>query len=174
MMHVACASEGDCTAGPGQTGSTNPFGDCAHTASTLQSSADPSATFTPVSLQTVVSQPIGTSPPPEEPLEIPPSVPPVVVPRVRKFQKIFRELPPGLPRARPGGHTIPLIPGAQPVAKGMYRLSPAELKECAKQVKDLLQKGFIEPSKSPFAAPILFCGEEGCMVHCVCALITEH
>ena len=38
----------------------------------------------------------------------------------------------------------------------MYRLSPLELKEVQRQVTDLLAKRLIEPSTSPFGAPILF------------------
>ncbi len=35
-------------------------------------------------------------------------------------------------------------------------MSPLELEELRKQLDDLLEKGFIKPSKSPFGAPILF------------------
>ena len=45
--------------------------------------------------------------------------------------------------------------GAQPY-QGIYRMSPLELGELRKQLDDLLEKGFIKPSKSPFGAPILF------------------
>eukprot|EP00798_Chlamydomonas_sp_ICE-L_P023881 gene23881-biopygen18387 len=37
-----------------------------------------------------------------------------------------------------------------------HRLSPAELLEVEQQVKDLLAKGFIHPSSSPWGSPILF------------------
>ena len=40
--------------------------------------------------------------------------------------------------------------------QGIYRMSPLELEELRKQLDDLLEKGFIKPSKSPFGAPILF------------------
>ena len=35
-------------------------------------------------------------------------------------------------------------------------MAPAELKELKEQLKDLLDKGFIRPSKSPWGAPVLF------------------
>ena len=35
-------------------------------------------------------------------------------------------------------------------------MSPAELKELKEQLKDLLDKGFIRPSISPWGAPVLF------------------
>jgi len=38
----------------------------------------------------------------------------------------------------------------------MYRLSPAEYAEAKKQVAEYLEKGWIEPSTSPYGAPILF------------------
>ena len=37
-----------------------------------------------------------------------------------------------------------------------YRMAPAELKELKEQLKNLLDKGFIHPSMSPWGAPILF------------------
>lgn len=65
-------------------------------------------------------------------------------------------LPPGLPPDRGVPHTIPLAPGAAPTFRPMYRMSPAETRELQKQVTDLLAKGHIQPSTSPFAAPVLF------------------
>jgi Reverse transcriptase (RNA-dependent DNA polymerase)/Retroviral aspartyl protease/DNA N-6-adenine-methyltransferase (Dam) len=75
---------------------------------------------------------------------------------VDKYGDVFEDLPPGLPPVRNVAHTIPLQPGAAPPAKRLYRLSPAELTEVKRQIKDLLAKGFIEPSTGPFGAPILF------------------
>ena len=67
-------------------------------------------------------------------------------------------LPPGLPPMRDitVQHTINLVPGAVPPKPRMYRLSPLERAEVEKQVKELLAKGYIQPSSSPFGAPILF------------------
>ena len=63
----------------------------------------------------------------------------------------------GMPPDRGVGHTIPLLPGDhKPPARPLYRLSPLELQEVRSQVTDLLAKGLIEPSTSPYAAPILF------------------
>eukprot|EP00798_Chlamydomonas_sp_ICE-L_P020754 gene20754-biopygen29503 len=51
----------------------------------------------------------------------------------------------------------PLIdPLTSPKFSRGHRLSPAELLEVEKQVKDLLAKGFIHPSSSPWGSPILF------------------
>jgi hypothetical protein len=68
------------------------------------------------------------------------------------------QLPDGLPPERDIGHTIPLVPGAEsaPPFKPMYRLSPLELAEIKRQLADFLAKGYIEPSSSPYGAPVLF------------------
>jgi hypothetical protein len=73
-----------------------------------------------------------------------------------EYKDVFADLPPGLPPERNVVHSIPLEPGSKPPAKRLYRLSPAELTEVKRQVKELLTKGFIEPSTGPFGAPILF------------------
>ena len=36
-----------------------------------------------------------------------------------------------------------------------YRMAPAELKELKEQLQELLDKGFIRPSTSPWGAPVL-------------------
>nr|GEX80052.1 zinc finger, CCHC-type [Tanacetum cinerariifolium] len=65
-----------------------------------------------------------------------------------------------LPRLSPPRQVefrIDLIPGAAPVARASYRLAPSEMKELSEQLKELLEKGFIRPSSSPWRAPIDFC-----------------
>jgi hypothetical protein len=66
------------------------------------------------------------------------------------------ELPSGLPPHEGLTHAIPIIPGAKPPSRPLYRMSPRELEEVKRQVTDLLSKGLIEPSTSPFGAPVLF------------------
>jgi hypothetical protein len=74
-----------------------------------------------------------------------------------QYKDVFPEgLPPGMPPKRNVVHPIPLEPGTKPVYRPMYRLSPEEKEECEKQVKDLLEKGLVQPSNSPWGAPILF------------------
>ncbi len=51
---------------------------------------------------------------------------------------------------------IDLLPKAKPVCRPMFRYSPAELAEIKSRVSNLLYKGLIEPSTSPWGAPILF------------------
>ena len=49
-----------------------------------------------------------------------------------------------------------LVPGVAPVARAPYRLAPSEMEELSKQLQELLDKGFIRPSSSPWGAPVLF------------------
>nr|GEZ06967.1 hypothetical protein [Tanacetum cinerariifolium] len=51
---------------------------------------------------------------------------------------------------------LELVPGAAPVARAPYRLAPSEMKDLAKQLKELSNKGFIRPSSSPWGAPATF------------------
>nr|GFC81948.1 putative reverse transcriptase domain-containing protein [Tanacetum cinerariifolium] len=78
------------------------------------------------------------------------------VPIVRNFPEVFPEELSGLPPTRPVEFQIDLVPGAAPVARAPYRLAPSEMKELAKQLKELSDKGFIRPSSSPLGASVLF------------------
>ena len=78
------------------------------------------------------------------------------VPDVCDFPDVFPEDLPGIPPARQVEFRIDLVPGATPVAKAPYRLAPAEMQELSSQLNDLLGKGFIRPSFSPWGAPVLF------------------
>ena len=75
---------------------------------------------------------------------------------VLDFPEVFPEDLPGIPPEREVEFQIELIPGAQPVAKAPYRLAPTEMKELMAQLQELLDKGFIRPSTSPWGAPLLF------------------
>ncbi|GJT86624.1 putative reverse transcriptase domain-containing protein [Tanacetum coccineum] len=61
-----------------------------------------------------------------------------------------------LKRNRQRDFEIELVPGAAPVARAPYRLAPSEMKELARQLQELSDKGFIRPSSSPWGAPVLF------------------
>nr|GFD07193.1 putative reverse transcriptase domain-containing protein [Tanacetum cinerariifolium] len=69
--------------------------------------------------------------------------------------RFSRDLP-GLPPIRPVEFQIDLVPGAAPVARAPYRLAPSKMKELAKQLKGLSDKGFVRPSSSPWGALVLF------------------
>ncbi|GKF47869.1 hypothetical protein Tco_0141120, partial [Tanacetum coccineum] len=54
----------------------------------------------------------------------------------------------GLPPQRQVEFRIDLVPGATPVAKSPYRLTPSEMQEFSGQLQELQDKGFIRPSHS--------------------------
>jgi hypothetical protein len=64
--------------------------------------------------------------------------------------------PTGLPSNAALHPVIPTYPGSPATYSQPYRLSPLEEQEVDKQVADLLAKGFIEPSCSPYGSPVLF------------------
>ncbi|KAJ0576646.1 putative nucleotidyltransferase, Ribonuclease H [Helianthus annuus] len=78
------------------------------------------------------------------------------VPVVCDFPDVFPEDLPGPPPSRSVDFRIDLIPGATPVARAPYRLAPSEMQELSSQLQELLDKGFIRPSTSPWGAPVLF------------------
>ncbi|GJQ99078.1 putative reverse transcriptase domain-containing protein [Tanacetum coccineum] len=78
------------------------------------------------------------------------------VPVICDFPEVFPDDLPGLPPSRQVEFKIDLVPGAAPVARAPYRLAPSEMKELSEQLKELLEKGFIRPSSSPWGAPVLF------------------
>ncbi|CAI7814886.1 unnamed protein product [Closterium sp. NIES-54] len=66
------------------------------------------------------------------------------------------DLPAGVPPARTHEHEIVEEPGAKPVSRVPYRLSPTELTDMKKQIEYLLVRQLIRPSTSPYGAPVLF------------------
>ena len=86
----------------------------------------------------------------------------LAAPVLASYADVFpSDLPAGLPPQRDVDHRIELEPGAVPPSRPTYRLSPAELDELRKQLADLETHGFIQPSKSPFGAPVLFVKKKG-------------
>ena len=76
---------------------------------------------------------------------------------IQEYHDIFPEkLPKGIPPTREVQHEIKIEPGSKPPYRPPYRLGPAEQDELEEQIKDLLAQGFIQPSCSPYGAPVLF------------------
>ncbi|XP_022157398.1 uncharacterized protein LOC111024105 [Momordica charantia] len=75
---------------------------------------------------------------------------------VNEFSDMFLEDLPGLPPSREVDFCIELLPGTTPISKAPYRMAPVELKELKLQLEELLDKGLIRPSVSPWGAPVLF------------------
>ncbi|GJX58019.1 retrotransposon protein, putative, ty3-gypsy subclass [Tanacetum coccineum] len=87
---------------------------------------------------------------------------------VREFADVFPDELPGLPPAREIEFGIELIPGAEPISKAPYRMTPVELKELKEQLQEMLENGFIRPSVSPWGAPVLFVKKkDGSMRLCI-------
>ncbi|BBN69094.1 hypothetical protein Prudu_743S000300 [Prunus dulcis] len=84
-------------------------------------------------------------------------VPKAVEAILKEFADVMpKELPKTLPPRREVDHAIELEPGAKPPAKAPYAMAPPELEELRKQLKQLLDAGYIQPSKAPYGAPVLF------------------
>ncbi|XP_070662321.1 uncharacterized protein [Malus domestica] len=75
---------------------------------------------------------------------------------VRHYPDVFPDYLPGLPPDRDVEFSIDLLPGTNPISLTSYRMAPAELRELKIQLQELIDKGFIQPSTSPWRAPILF------------------
>ncbi|KAL8147950.1 hypothetical protein AgCh_005326 [Apium graveolens] len=90
------------------------------------------------------------------------------IPVVNEFEDVFPQDLPGLPPDRVIEFAIELAPGTAPVSKAPYRLAPLEMKELATQLQELLDKGMIRPSVSPWRAPVLFVKKkDGSMRLCI-------
>ncbi|KAI3788522.1 hypothetical protein L2E82_01291 [Cichorium intybus] len=87
---------------------------------------------------------------------------------VNEFPEVFPDDLPGLPPIRQVEFRIDLVPGASPIARAPYRLAPTEMRELMSQLQELLDKGFIRPSSSPWGAPVLFVKKkDGTMRMCI-------
>ena len=75
---------------------------------------------------------------------------------VKDFPDVFLEELPGIPPVREVELSIEILPGTAPTSRAPYRMAPTELKELKIQLQELLDKGFILPSVSPWGAPVLF------------------
>ena len=78
------------------------------------------------------------------------------IPIVKEFPDVFLDDLSGLPSDRAIEFVIELVPGTEPISIPPYIMTPAELKELKAQLEELLSKSFIQPSTSPWGAPVLF------------------
>nr|GFD29331.1 putative reverse transcriptase domain, aspartic peptidase domain protein [Tanacetum cinerariifolium] len=89
-------------------------------------------------------------------------------PIVSEFSDVFPDELPGIPPVREVEFNIELIPGSEPISKAPYRMAPIELKDLKDQLQELLERGFIHPSVSPWGAPVLFVKKkDGSMRLCI-------
>jgi len=78
------------------------------------------------------------------------------IPVVCEYPDVFPDELPRMPPNRAIELSIELEPGTAPISKRPYPMSSEELAEMKKQLKELLDKGFIRPSSSPWGCPAIF------------------
>ena len=84
-------------------------------------------------------------------------VPKCVEDVLKRYQDVMpKDLPNELPLRWEVDHKIEVKSGTKPASKAPYHLSQKELEELKSQLNELLAKGYIRQSKSPYCAPVLF------------------
>jgi hypothetical protein len=78
------------------------------------------------------------------------------IPVVCEYPDVFPNELPGMPPDRDVEFVIELQPGTAPISKRPYHMPPKELAELKTQLQELLDKGYIRPSSSPWGCPALF------------------
>ncbi|MCO5568408.1 hypothetical protein L7F22_022107 [Adiantum nelumboides] len=88
---------------------------------------------------------------------------------LNQFQDVFIDDIPGElpPKRGDDDHTIELIPGSSPPNKLPYRVSQAQQEEIMRKVNELVEKGMVRPSSSPFCSLVLFVHKDGTYHMCV-------
>ena len=75
---------------------------------------------------------------------------------VCEYVDVFPDELPELPPHKDVDFGIELHPGTSPISMTPYRMTPVEMQELRVQLQELLDKGFIRPSTSPWGAQVLF------------------
>jgi hypothetical protein len=78
------------------------------------------------------------------------------VPMVCEFLEVFPDELSSLPLDRDVEFKIELVLGTTPISRRPYRMPPNELAELKIQLQELLGKGLIQPTASPWGCPALF------------------
>jgi hypothetical protein len=78
------------------------------------------------------------------------------VPVVNEFPNVFPEDLLGMLPDQDIEFVIELKPGTELIFKTPFRMTTPELAELKEHIKELLEKGFIHPSSSPWGAPMIF------------------
>ena len=74
------------------------------------------------------------------------------VPMVNEFPNVFTEELPGMPPDQDIEFVIELKLDTAPIYKTLFRMTTPELTKLKVHIKELLEKGFIHPSSSPWGA----------------------
>ena len=80
---------------------------------------------------------------------------------VCEYADVFPDELPGLPPHRDVDFGIELHPGTITIFMTPHRMAPVELQKLRVLLQELLDKGFIRPSTSPWGAPVLFAKKKG-------------
>jgi hypothetical protein len=75
---------------------------------------------------------------------------------VSEFLNVFQEELPGMLPDREIQIVIELVPGTAHIFKRPYRMVDNQLAELKEQLQELLDKGYVGPSASPWGAPVIF------------------
>jgi hypothetical protein len=75
---------------------------------------------------------------------------------ISEFLDAFPEELPGMPPDREIEFVIEIVPGTAPIFKRPYRMVANQLAKLKEQLQELLDKGHIRPSASPWGAPVIF------------------
>jgi hypothetical protein len=89
---------------------------------------------------------------------------------VSEFLNVFTKELPGMPLDCKIEFMIELVSGTAPIFRRPYRMAANQLAKLKEQHEELLDKGYIRPSASPWGAPIILFRRR--MVCRECALIT--
>ena len=79
---------------------------------------------------------------------------------VCEYEDVFSNKLPGLPLHRDVDLCIELHPGTPLISMTPHRMTLVELQELNVQIQELLDKGFIRSSTSPWSTPVLFTQKE--------------
>jgi hypothetical protein len=93
---------------------------------------------------------------------------------VWEFPNVFLEYLLGMPPERAIEFKIQLQPGIAHIAKSSYRMMPLELAEPKLQLKDLLGKGYIHLSSSPWGCQSFFMKKKGEALHLCVDYLLSH
>jgi hypothetical protein len=75
---------------------------------------------------------------------------------VSEFPDVFHEELTGMPLDRDIEFVIELMLGTAPIYNSPNRMATPELAELKEHIKELLEKGFVHPSSSPWGTPVIF------------------
>jgi hypothetical protein len=75
---------------------------------------------------------------------------------VNEFPDVFPEELTGMPPDQGIDFVVDIKPGTAPIYKSPYRMATPQLAELKEHIKELLEKGYILPSSSPWGAPVIF------------------